>query len=77
MNYNLCELISPLIRSAKTHGLLATEAAAIADELDSQGHLEEAVVLRVTARNHRIRQLELSANVAVMESLYCSQPSRS
>jgi hypothetical protein len=78
MDTHLLGLVSRLVQSAKTHGLLAAEAAAIACELDRRRHRGEAAIIRATARNHRIRQLEISANVAALKALLrpC-QPSRS
>lgn len=69
MGADLPGLISRLARSARTHGLLASEAASIAHELDRRRCRGEAAIIRATARNHRIRQLEISANIAALQML--------
>ena len=72
MDGHLLGLISRLVQTAKIHGLHAAEAAAIAYELDRRQHRGEAAIIRATARNHRIRELELSGNIAALEALIAS-----
>jgi hypothetical protein len=77
MNMLLPDQISALMRKAESHAVLATEAAAIAFELVGQRHWAEAALIRASARNHRIRQLEISANIEAAKALFVRrQPSR-
>ena len=68
MNVLAPDQISVLIRKADSHAFLATEAAAIAFELVVQQHWAEAALIRASARNHRIRQLEILANIGALEA---------
>ncbi|MCJ2054468.1 hypothetical protein [Methylobacterium sp. J-070] len=69
MNLFVPDQLSILMQRAEAHALLATEAAAIAFELVAQRHLAEAVLFRATARNHRIRQLEILASIGAFEAV--------
>lgn len=65
------------MRRADAHAVLATEAAAIAFELVGQRRWAEAALIRASARNHRIRQLEILANIEAVRALSVRrQPSR-
>jgi hypothetical protein len=69
--------ISALRHRAESHAVFATEAAAIAFELMGQRHWAEAALIRASARNHRIRQLEILANIEAAKALFVRhQPSR-
>ena len=68
MNLLVPEEISSLIRKAESHAVLADEAAAIAFELQGQRHWAEAALIRASARNHRIRQLEILANIGALQA---------
>lgn len=77
MNLLSPDEISVQRHRAEAHAVLATEAAAIAFELVGQRHWAEAALIRASARNHRIRQLEILANIEAAKALSVQrQPSR-
>jgi hypothetical protein len=69
MNLLVPDQLPILMQRAEAHAVLATEAAMIAFELVAQRHLAEAVLFRAAARNHRIRQLEILANIGAFEAV--------
>jgi hypothetical protein len=69
MNLLSPDEISVQVHRAESHAVLATEAAAIAFELMGQRHWAEAALIRASARNHRIRQLEILANIEALKAV--------
>jgi hypothetical protein len=62
------ELIRALYRRIATHGALAAQDVRKANDIEREGRYGEAEVLCALARNHRIRVLEVNAQIGLFET---------
>jgi hypothetical protein len=67
MPLDVLELVRALYGRIATHDDLATQGARKAEAFERDGRYDEAELLRILARDHRIRAMEVRAHIGLIE----------
>lgn len=70
MPHAVLKLMRVLCRRIAAHEAQAALDARRAHDVEEEGRYGEAVVLRLVARGHRIRILELRSQIALLEAVF-------